>query len=102
MPAAKLILTWDIQAGKDREFVEFYVSEFSVGIQRLGVTITDHWYTQAGAGPQVILGSTMASAEAARALLANPEFVRLRDQLLMFVEDFRWRITKPANGDFQF
>jgi hypothetical protein len=99
--AAKLVLTWDIQTGKEREFVEFYVSEFGPGLQRLGVTITEHWYTQAGAGPQVILGGTVASPEAARALINGAEFTRMRDRLFEYVENFRWRIARPHSGGFQ-
>lgn len=101
MAEVKLVMTWDIQEGKEREYIEFAVTEFGPGLQRLGLQITDAWYTQAGAGPQVVLGGLLASAEAARAFVASPEFQRLRDQLFEFVEDFRWRIIKPNSSGFQ-
>jgi hypothetical protein len=97
----KLVLTWDLQDGKEREFFEFYVSEFSTGIQRLGLTITEHWYTLAGAGPQIVLGGIVTNAEVARELIASADFLRLRDRLFEYVEDFHLRITKPNNGNFQ-
>ena len=97
----KLVMTWDIQDGKEREYIEFVVTEFGPGLLRLGMRITDAWYTQAGMGPQVVLGGLLDSAESARALMVSSDFQRLRDRLFEFVEDFRWRITKPNNSGFQ-
>jgi len=97
----KLVMTWDIQDGKEREYIEFAVGEFGPGLTRLGMRITDAWYTQAGAGPQVTVGGLLDSAEAARALIAGPDFQRLRQRLLEYIEDFRWRIVRPSSGLFQ-
>lgn len=94
-------MTWDIQDGKEREYIEFVVTEFGPGLLRLGMRITDAWYTQAGAGPQVIVGGVLESAESARTLMGSAEFQRLRDQLATYIEDFRWRITTPSNSGFQ-
>ena len=65
MAEVKLVMTWDIQDGREREYIEFAVGEFGPGLLRLGLRITDAWYTQAGAGPQVTLGGLIDSAEAA-------------------------------------
>jgi hypothetical protein len=97
----KLVMTWDIQDGKEREYIEFAVGEFGPGLLRLGMRITDAWYTQAGAGPQVTLGGLLDSAEAARALLSSPDFQRLRARLFEYIEDFRWRIIGPNSSVFQ-
>ena len=101
MAEVKLVMTWDIQDGKEREYIEFAVGEFGPGLTRLGMRITDAWYTQAGAGPQVTVGGLLDSAEAARALIAGPDFQRLRQRLLEYIEDFRWRIVRPSSGLFQ-
>ena len=94
-------MTWDIQDGKEREYIEFAVGEFGPGLMRLGMRITDAWYTQAGAGPQVTVGGLLDSAEAARALMVGPDFARLRERLFEYIEDFRWRIAGPNSGVFQ-
>jgi hypothetical protein len=94
-------MTWNIQDGKEREYIEFAVGEFGPGLLRLGMRITDAWYTQAGAGPQVTLGGLVESAAAARTLMAGPDFQRLRVRLFEYVEDFQWRITGPNSGVFR-
>jgi hypothetical protein len=96
-----LILTWDIQDGKEREFIEFYVGEFGPAIQRLGLRIKENWYTQAGAGPQVVLSGLVESADAAHRLIASPDFARLRERLFEYIEDFRWRVARPNNSGLQ-
>jgi hypothetical protein len=96
----KLVMTWDIQDGKEREYIEFAVGEFGPGLTRLGMRITDAWYTQAGVGPQVTVGGLMDSSAAARALIAGADFQRLRDRLFEYVEGFDWRIINPNSGVF--
>ena len=71
------------------------------GLTRLGMRITDAWYTQAGVGPQVTVGGLMDSSAAARALIAGADFQRLRDRLFEYVEGFDWRIINPNSGVFQ-
>ncbi len=96
-----LIFSWNLQDGKEREFIEFYVSEFGPSIQRLGLQIKENWYTQAGAGPQVVLSGLMGSADAAQALIVGPDFARLRDRLFEYIEDFRWRVARPNSSGLQ-
>jgi len=96
----KLVMTWDIQDKKEREYIEFAVGEFGPGLLRLGMRITDAWYTQAGAGPQVTLGGLLDSVEAAHALMAGADFQRLRDRLFEYIEDFQWRIIGPNSSVF--
>jgi len=97
----KLVMTWDIQDGKEREYIEFAVGEFGPGLLRLGMRITDAWYTQAGVGPQVTLGGLVDGADAARALMAGPDFQRLRERLFEYIVDFQWRIVGPNSSVFR-
>jgi hypothetical protein len=97
----KLVMTWDIQDGKEREYIEFALTELGPGLRDLGMRITDAWYTQAGGGPQVVLGGLIESAESARTLMASSDFQRLRDRLFEYIEDFRWRIIKPNSSGLQ-
>lgn len=94
----KLIMTWDIQDDKERACVEFMVSELGPGLQRLGLKITEAWYTQVGTGPQITVAGTIATDAAARTLLDSADFERLRDRLLAYVEDFRYRLVRATNG----
>ncbi|GAB4202876.1 MAG: hypothetical protein OHK0022_26420 [Roseiflexaceae bacterium] len=102
MEAARLVMSWDIQDGKERACIAFMVSDFGPGLLRLGCRISDAWYTQAGNGPRMLLFGEVGSVEQTRALLATADFMRLRDRLLDYAEDFACRIARPAGGGFQF
>lgn len=101
MDTARLVMTWDIRDGKERDCIDFMVSDFGPGLLRLGMHISDAWYTQAGNGPQVVVFGDTSSAERARALLATPDFDRLREHLLDYAEHFACRITRPDPSGFQ-
>lgn len=91
-------MTWDIQSGKEQDYVEFAVSEFGPAMVRLGLQITDVWYTMAGEGPQIVVAGNMESADEVEKLLATEEFGELREKLLQYVEDLKWRVTRPRQG----
>lgn len=91
----RLVMTWNIQSGKEQDYVEFAVSEFGPTMVRLGLDITDVWYTMAGQGPQIVVAGLMDDAPSVEQLLGNGEFGELRERLLGYVEDFRYRVTKP-------
>ena len=41
----KVIMTWDIQENKEREYIDFAVNELSPTLGTLGLQINDVWYT---------------------------------------------------------
>jgi hypothetical protein len=94
----RLVMTWDIQSGKEQDYVEFAVSEFGPTMVRLGLQITDVWYTMAGEGPQIVVAGNMESADEVEKLLATEEFGELREKLLQYVEELKWRVTRPRQG----
>ncbi len=96
----KLLLTWDIADGKEAAYMEFVVHELGPGLSRLGLTITDAWYTIAGRGPQVILGGVAEDQQTMDRLLQHPEWHRLQQKLLDLVINYRVKLTTPQ-GLFQ-
>ena len=53
----KLLMTWDIQSGKEQEYFEFVAGEFIPGLQRLGLETSDAWFTVYGNQPQIMAGA---------------------------------------------
>lgn len=100
MAEVKLVMTWDIQEEKERSYIEFAVNEFAPALGRMGLRITDAWYTQAGFGPHVTVAGLITDAEAAQGLLNSGDFRELQNQLLEFVENFQWYIRRPNSGIF--
>lgn len=95
MQPVKLVMMWDLQEGKEQQGVDFMVSEFGPGLLRLGLRLSEAWYTQAGAGSQIVLECLLDNDTAARSFLRSSEFGELRAQLLEFAVDFRYRIVRP-------
>jgi hypothetical protein len=100
MAMVKLLLSWDISEGKEAGYMEFVVHEFGPVLSRLGLTITDAWYTIAGEGPQVIIGGVAEDRQVLDRVLQDPEWHKLQQKLLSYVVNYRIKIAAPQ-GLFQ-
>lgn len=96
----KLLMTWDILEGKESTYMEFVVHELGPGLNELGLTITDAWYTIAGEGPQVIIGGVAEDRQTLYEILRHPEWKQLHRKLMTYVVNYRQKITSPQ-GLFQ-
>jgi len=98
--AVKLLMTWDIIPGKEQEYFEFVVREFVPGIQRLGITPTEAWYTTYGKRPQILTGGVTETMKVMQEALATDDWQHLREQLLEYVTNFDVKVV-AATGGFQ-
>jgi hypothetical protein len=98
--AVKLLMTWDIIPGKEQEYFEFVVREFVPGMQRLGITPTEAWYTTYGKRPQILTGGVTETMKVMQEALATDDWQYLRDQLLEYVTNFDVKVV-GATGGFQ-
>lgn len=98
--AVKLLMTWDIQPGREQEYFEFVVRDFIPGMQRLGLDTTDAWFTMYGEGPQITAGAKMPNLSALNRVLDSQEWQDLTRLLMDYVEDFKYKVV-PAREGFQ-
>jgi len=96
----KLLMSWDIRPGKESEYFEFSVKNFAPGIIELGIQPTEAWYTVVGNGPQILTGGVVKDREAMDRILASEGWDKLKNQLLEYVTNFRYKVV-PASGRFQ-
>ena len=96
----KLLMSWDIKAGREQPYFEFIVREFAPKLMRLGLQPTEAWYTVYGEGPQILSGGVTSDMDAMNALLASDDWKALRDQLLTYVTNFNHKVV-AASGSFQ-
>jgi hypothetical protein len=97
----KLLMTWDIKTGREREYVEFIMHEFGPAMAEAGLQPTDAWYTMYGEGPQVLAGGVTDTLQQMHECLSSKEWQELEGKLLAFVDDYERRIVE-ATGGFQF
>jgi hypothetical protein len=100
MAMTKLLMSYDIRAGKESEYFEFIVQEFAPKLIRLGVQPTESWYTVYGSVPQILTGGVTEERAVLENILVGEEWKALRDRLLTLVTNFQYKIV-PATGHFQ-
>ncbi len=96
----KLLMSWDIQQGKETEYFEFVMKEFAPGLMKLGLEPTDVWYTIYGDCPQVLTGSVVEDMETMRHILASDEWHALYMRLTDYVHEYQQKVVR-ATGGFQ-
>ena len=96
----KLLMSWNIRAGREAEYFEFVVKEFAPGLMRLGLRTSEAWYTLYGDRPQILTGSVADDLGTIQRILTTPEWEELREKLNEYVTDYKQKIV-PATGNFQ-
>jgi hypothetical protein len=88
----KLVFSWNIKNDEGREYFEFIVQEFAPKIMRMGIRLTEAWYTVYGTGPQIIMPGIATDRISLDAAMQSEEWQSLTARLQNFVTDYRCRI----------
>ena len=96
----KLLMSWNIRPGRDGDCFEFIVQEFGPGLAKLGIRLTDAWYTAYGEWPQILTGGIAEDLDGLRRALASDEWRSLKKRLLTYVTDYSQKVIR-ASGGFQ-
>ena len=96
----KLLMTWNIKAGRESEYVEFIMRDFGPAMVGMGLQPTDAWYTIYGEGPQVLAAGVADTLQRVHEILSSEEWQELEGKLLTYVDDYERRIVE-ATGGFQ-
>lgn len=96
----KLLMSWDIKAGREQPYFEFVVQEFAPGLIKLGLQPTEAWYTVYGKAPQILTGAVTRDLETMREILAGDEWRQLRERLQNYVTNFTQKVIE-ASSRFQ-
>ncbi len=99
----KLIMTWDIQEGHEREYFDFLIHTFIPRMNQLGFELGDAWATVYGADdvPQVQICAILPDELEAERRMAQQDWKVLLDRLFEYVENFQSKLV-PAGSGFQF
>jgi len=96
----KILMSWNIQPGREDEYFEFIVEEFGPGLNGLGLKVTDSWYTQYGDQPQILMGGVTRDVKSMQNALGSLKWHQLREKLLAYITDYSQKVIL-ANGGFQ-
>ena len=96
----KLLMRWNIRPGKEADYFEYVLKEFAPGINKLGLQLTESWYTVFGEGPQILTGAAIDSQDEMDTALGNESWGKMVEKLKEYVTDFGYKVV-PATGRFQ-
>jgi hypothetical protein len=100
MQLTKLLMTWDILPGQEREYIEFNSKEFVPRLMKLGLRPVESWFTLYGNAPQVSVGWVSDDVEVIQRAVHSEEWDDLQDELSGLVVNFNYKIV-PFTGLFQ-
>lgn len=100
MSAVKLLMTWDIQAGREEDYFEFHIRKFVPSLEKLGVALSEAWLTVYGDQPRLLAEAVMPNLDSAKKLLDSNAWEDLGNQMDELVENFDYKVIS-AKGGFQ-
>lgn len=98
--AAKLIMRWDVNPETESEYFEFLVHEFIPGLNKLGISDIQVWYTQYGDCEQKLATGIASSTDKMQDALRSQSWQKLNGKLQEFVDNFNQKVIS-ATGGFQ-
>lgn len=96
----KLLMSWDIRPSQEANTLEFMANELAPGIQELGITPTEAWYTVYGDRPQILVGAVADDLATMQSVLDGEEWQALMDKLDQYVQNREQRLVR-AKGRLQ-
>ena len=94
----KLIMTWDIQPGREGAYFDWAIKRFLPTIMEMGLQPVDAWYTLHGEGPQMLAGILAENREVLQQALNSPEWRDLHEELMGYVTNYSQKIVKATDS----
>lgn len=97
----KFLMSWDIQSGHERPYEEFMLRNFLPAIKKLGLELSDFWYTLCGDCRQILMGCTIRDRDELSSILDSEAWRKLEMQLSTFVDNYTYKVVVLDEGSFQ-
>jgi hypothetical protein len=96
----KLLLSYDIMAGRENAYRRFVMEELLPQAQELGLTPTDAWHTAYGKYPTRLIGFVADDLATAQAARGSDKWHDLTQKLAGYTANMQERLV-PFRGGFQ-
>lgn len=93
-------MRWNVRPETESEYFEFLVHEFIPGMNRLGITDFQVWYTAYGECEQKLASGVAPTIEHMQFALDSPDWKKMLEKLQGYVNDFSQKVV-PATQGFQ-
>lgn len=96
--ATKLLLSWNVNPETESEYFEFLVHEFIPGLNTLGVTEIQVWYTAFGDCEQKVASGMTPDMNTMDRVLNSENWLKLHDKLVDYVTDYSQKVIEGTRG----
>lgn len=90
----KVKISYDMREGREQEAQEYLVNKLAPGLAKLGVRVSDVWYTVWGNSPQITSGGEVEDLEKVRTILSSREWNKLAEGMEELTRNFRVQVTR--------
>lgn len=93
----KVIISYDMQEGKEQDCQEYLVNKLAPGLAKLGFRVSDVWYTVWGSSPQITSGGEVNDLDAARTIFLSKDWEKLAAGMDELTNNFKVRVIRSDN-----
>ena len=93
----KVMITYDMQEGKEQACQEYLVNKLAPGLARLGFRVSDVWYTVWGSSPQITSGGEVEDLESARNIFLSSDWGELAEGMQEIAKNLKVRVVRSNN-----
>lgn len=90
----KVLISYDIQDGKEQECQEYLANRVAPVLNELGFHVLDIWYTVWGKSPQILSGGQVESLGAAQRIFLSDEWREVERKLNAMVDNLKVRVVR--------
>jgi len=98
----KLILTYDVQPELQDTYLQFMLGELVPAVQSLGLQMSGAWHTAYGQYPVRLIEFLGEDQAAITAVLETPTWNTMENRLKSYVLNYKKKIVRVRNDQFQF
>lgn len=95
----KVLITYNMQEGREQECQEYLVNKLAPGLAKLGLRVSDVWYTVWGNSPQITSGAEVEDIDTVRDIFLSSEWEKLAAGMEEMTSDFRVKLVRGERRD---
>lgn len=93
----KVMISYDMQEGKEQDCQEYLVNKLAPGLAKLGFRVSDVWYTVWGNSPQITGGGEIEDVAQARTIFRSSDWEELAEGMEDLSRNLKVRLVRSNN-----
>lgn len=95
----KVMISYNMQPGKEHECQDFLANKIAPGLGRLGFRFSDVWLTLWGRSPQILGGGTVKDVADAERIFLSDAWIEMKGQMERLTTDFQVKLVNAREEE---